>query len=103
MRDSRNHREIIRPSHQGHDTEITEFQSNTLNTLNNIDGIYTKEYHKQIGALCADCPIIICMGKGECAVIHSGWRGTKKHIIRHALELFSTPLGNIQIFIGPHI
>ena len=77
---------------------------------NNFDGLITsKKYNIILTIKIADCvPIYIYDSKTECyGLIHSGWKGTKDHIIINALDIFLNTVGSILkdiiIFIGPHI
>jgi polyphenol oxidase len=98
------HPDIIRPTHQAHGVEIHEVTNKNKNTpFSEVDGIYTRSPDIMIGSLCADCPIIVLMGDGECATLHSGWRGTQLHIVQIWVEKFSTPRENIRAYIWPHI
>ena len=95
---------IIRPYPQVHGTDIREFIGIDDLPFRNIDGIYTRVEDVAIGWLCADCPILLFLGKGEVAAIHSGWRGTKANIVKNAISFFtSTQKEDIKVFIGPHI
>jgi polyphenol oxidase len=95
---------IIRPYHQVHGTDIGEYFGNGDAPFMNVDGIYTKVPGVAIGWLCADCPILLFLWKGEVAAIHSGWKGTKANIVEHAISFFqNTARNEIQVFIWPHI
>lgn len=76
----------------------------------NVDGLITsKKYDIILTTKVADCvPIYIYDLKNDLyGLIHSGWKGTKNHIIKNALEIFFNQVDsdpkNIKIFIGPHI
>ena len=76
----------------------------------NVDGLITsEEYNIILTIKVADCvPIYMYDPKTRCyGLIHSGWKGTKNHIIKNAFEIFfnisnSNPQ-DLIIFIGPHI
>ena len=76
----------------------------------NIDGLITSKKHNIILTIkVADCvPIYIYDPiKKYYGLIHSGWRGTRDHIIINAIQTFfdiakSDPK-NLILFIGPHI
>lgn len=96
--------EIIRPMCQIHKTNIHEITSENKDIpFSEYDGIYTTVSDITIASLCADCPVIILMGSGECATLHSGWRGTKEHIVDDWVKRFHTPREDIQVYIWPHI
>lgn len=81
FRERTTHSEIIRPEKQDHGTMIHTITSENIHTpFSHIDGVYTREKGIPIGSLGADCPTIVLMGDGECATLHSGWRGTKAQI-----------------------
>tara|TARA_B100000945_G_scaffold310905_1_gene303406 strand:- start:894 stop:1523 length:630 start_codon:yes stop_codon:yes gene_type:complete len=76
----------------------------------NVDGLVTsKQYNITLTIKVADCvPIYIYDPKTDYyGLVHSGWRGTKKHIIKNALKIFfdiaNSNAKDIIIFIGPHI
>tara|TARA_B100000029_G_scaffold479028_1_gene525674 strand:+ start:100 stop:729 length:630 start_codon:yes stop_codon:yes gene_type:complete len=76
----------------------------------NCDGLITsKKYNVPLIIKIADCvPIYIYDTKTQYyGLLHSGWKGTKDHIIIKALEIFNNVsnllLENIKICIGPHI
>lgn len=95
---------IIRPYPQVHGTVVREYVGNDDVPFMSIDGIYTRVPGATIGCLCADCPILLFLWKGEIASVHSGWKGTKANIIAPALKRFeNTPRNEIQVFIWPHI
>ena len=79
-------------------------------TYDNFDGLITsKKYNITLTIKIADCvPIYIYDHKTKYyGLIHSGWRGTKEHIINNAIDLFfniaNSKSENITVFIGPHI
>ena len=93
------HRSIL----QVHGTDIHIFTEKKENFSTHADGVYTREKGIIIGAQCADCPIIILMWVSECAVIHSGWRGSRLHIGQKAVMMMTTDQENIRAYIWPHI
>ncbi|MET0072261.1 MAG: peptidoglycan editing factor PgeF [Candidatus Thiodiazotropha sp.] len=55
--------------------------------------------------LTADClPLLITdrMGREVCAV-HAGWRGLAAGVIENAIERFSSPAGELLVWLGPAI
>ena len=75
-----------------------------------VDGLITsKKYKLKLMTRVADCvPIYLHDFKNDYyGLIHSGWRGTKNHIILNALDIFKNKgfsnFKNIKVFIGPHI
>tara|TARA_B000000475_G_scaffold138043_1_gene111256 strand:+ start:648 stop:1277 length:630 start_codon:yes stop_codon:yes gene_type:complete len=76
----------------------------------NVDGLITsKQYNVILTIKVADCVPIYIYDPNTCyyALIHSGWKGTKDHIIKNAIELLFSIAGSdpkdIIVVIGPHI
>jgi len=76
----------------------------------NVDGLITSEKHNIILTIkVADCIPIYIYDPKTCyyGLIHSGWKGTKNHIIKNAFEILfniaNSDPNNIIVFIGPHI
>jgi len=73
------------------------------------DGFITNRNDIYIAVLLADCvPVILFDPNNKIiAVVHSGWRGTIKNIVGHAIDLmeseFQCKSENILIGIGPSI
>lgn len=83
-----------------HQKDIHEInQENRDISFSECDGIYTRSPGIIIATVCADCPVIILMGEGECASLHSGWRGTKVHIAHAGIERFTTSREDIRVYI----
>ena len=96
--------EMIQPGKQIHADHIhTITRENSHIRINDTDGLLTREYNLPIGVRCADCPVIILMGIGECAAIHSGWRGTQMHIVQKAVAMMGNDQQHIRAYIWPHI
>tara|TARA_A100001011_G_C14321789_1_gene851106 strand:- start:3020 stop:3643 length:624 start_codon:yes stop_codon:yes gene_type:complete len=79
-------------------------------SYDNTDGLVTlKKYKLKLMIKVADCvPIYLYDSKNQLyGLIHSGWRGTKNHIILNALEIFKkkgcSNFKDVKVFIGPHI
>jgi polyphenol oxidase len=79
-------------------------------TYDNVDGLVTcKKYNITLSIKVADCiPLYIFDPKTQFyGLIHSGWKGTKNHIIKNALRIFFNKANSnpkdIIILIGPHI
>ena len=79
-------------------------------SYDNTDGLVTlKKYKLKLMIKVADCvPIYLYDSKKQIyGLIHSGWRGTKNHIILNALEIFKkkgcSNFKDVKVFIGPHI
>jgi len=61
-----------------------------------------KSQEDAFGVLSADCAPVIIFSRQEnkAAILHSGWKGTAKNILKHALGKFSE-LEQVEIGIGP--
>ena len=92
--------EMVQPENQIHadSIHIVIRENNSLRPKD-VDGLVTREYDLPIGVRCADCPVIILMGSGECAAIHSGWRGTQLHIGQKAVAMMITRREEIRAYI----
>lgn len=58
--------------------------------------------------LCAaDCALVVLVGEGVFAVIHSGWKGTLARIagktLRKMVEVSGRNVSEVSAYIGPHI
>ena len=92
--------EMIQPESQIHaDTISIITRENSSIRMHDTDGLLTREYGLPIGVRCADCPVIILMGSGECAAIHSGWCGTRLHIGQKAVAMMATDREEIRAYI----
>ena len=76
----------------------------------NVDGLITYKKYKVILTIkVADCVPIYIYDPKTCyyGLIHSGWKGTKDHIIKNAIELLfniaHSDAKDIIVVIGPHI
>ena len=76
----------------------------------NVDGLITsKQYNVILTIKVADCVPIYIYDPKTCyyGLIHSGWKGTKNHIIKNAIELLfdiaNSDAKDIIVVIGPHI
>ena len=75
---------------------------------NNItaDGVITNRKDLCLGILTADCAPIIILGKENFGIIHAGWKGAFKDIIKNAVKIFNSrgeDSRKLNFFIGPHI
>lgn len=82
---------------------------NIKNLFLNCDGLITSLKNVSINLKTADCvPItIVDKDKTVVGVVHAGWRGTKKEIIKKAVKLinknFKIDPSNLIIKLGPSI
>ena len=64
------------------------------------DGLFSSHLKNPLSIKTADCLPIVVIGASGCALLHAGWRGIQKEIVK------SAQVKNIQphtFFIGPHI
>jgi len=77
--------------------------------LEGVDALLTQEKDTCIGVSTADCvPLILYDAQKKLsAVIHAGWRGTQKEIVRSVLKTmkkeFCSSLSDVRAIIGPSI
>ena len=75
----------------------------------NCDGIVSNlKYNIILSLSVADCPPVAMFDpvKGNYALVHSGWRGTRSKISNNALELISSKgseLKDVLVYLGPSI
>lgn len=106
-RDSRefNNKRVVtmKQVHSDNVVEVTE--ENIQDCYPDTDALITELNDVVLEARFADCvPIFIYDIKtNKRAIIHSGWRGTKKKIVKKVLELFKSDKENIFAEIGPCI
>ena len=72
------------------------------------DGLITSKHRVAVGVFTADCVPILIYDKylKRVSAVHSGWKGTLNSIVikaLHCLDKDKDHLGDIEIFIGPHI
>ena len=75
----------------------------------NFDGVATNlKFDTILSLSVADC-VPVCMTddiKGNFALVHSGWRGTKSKISKNAVDVLiekGSEIENIKIYLGPSI
>lgn len=100
-----------------HLVTFTDMHSNTAiiveqpwdaDKIVNADGMVTKNKNIVLGALCADCPLILFADEYSkvIGIAHAGWRGAKAGIIESTLDkmlLLGSEPENIVATIGPCI
>jgi len=73
------------------------------------DAMITKEKNIALGVLTADCLSVFLLDevKNVIAIVHSGWRGTKKAILKKTVyilkEIFQVEPKNLLAYFGPAI
>jgi YfiH family protein len=78
-------------------------------TIDDCDGLLTNDQNVTLVVRTADCLPISLIDKKHHAIglVHAGWRGLHKKIIRNAIGLmvgnFQTEPSDLHIEIGPHI
>lgn len=97
--------------HQQHGSIIHIVEEDNYKNLIGVDGdaIITKCLNISIGIFTADCVPIILVDKANkiTAVIHAGWKGTEKRIVKDVISHMVSKMGtdplNIIAAIGPSI
>jgi len=78
-------------------------------TIENCDALISNDPKVTLSVRVADClPISVIDEKSHSfGLIHAGWRGLEKEIIKKTIELMQKELkiknSDLKIFIGPHI
>lgn len=73
------------------------------------DGLITHEKNLILTVTAADClPIYFyCKNKNAIGLVHAGWRGIKKNIVKSAVDglvkNFGCSKNQINVYIGPHV
>ncbi len=72
------------------------------------DGVFTSKSLQSVWSASADCTPILIADRitGKVAAVHSGWRGTAKNIVSHAIALFlahGSKVENLLFAMGPAI
>lgn len=83
-------------------------QETTGQTINEADGLLTCDKNIFLSVLTADCmPVLIYdLNKEYVGIVHAGWRGIEKDILKKAIDMLSLKGGNsndIIIGVGPCI
>ncbi len=94
---------------QSHSNKIIQLnKKQTATKIGSADGIFTSLDKNAIGILTADCvPIMLASkcGKFIC-IVHGGWKGLYKNIIKNAVNIFKKndiKISEIICAIGPSI
>jgi len=94
---------------QVHDNKIRIINSNSLNNIEDYDGLITNLPGKVLCTCYADCVPLLFFDpvQGVIASVHSGWKGTIKFIGRETVlkmvNEYNCNLGDILVGIGPAI
>ena len=100
---------ILNLVNQEHGNKIINLQKkNNKLKIGNADGIFTSLSNNAIGILTADCAPIIFSSKCSnfICIVHGGWKGLYKNIIKKAVNLFkknNIKSDNIICAVGPCI
>lgn len=88
---------------QVHGIEI--IAAETVSSLQNADGAYTKSQNVVCVTMTADClPVLLCDIQGTVvAAVHAGWRGLCDGVIEAALDKMAIPACEILAWLGPAI
>lgn len=87
---------------QVHGNKVIELpQSNEIE----VDGTFTSAPGVVCAVRTADClPIVFTNSLGtKVGIVHAGWRGLHKEIIKEMVHKLSVPLDSIYVWIGPAI
>lgn len=88
---------------------VRVFKSDSGKIIENCDGLITNDSTITLVVKTADClPISIVDSENKAiGLVHAGWRGLQKEIIKNAINLMVKEFGsipsNLKIEIGPHI
>ncbi len=94
---------------QIHSNSVKIINNSFINEIKDCDGLITSKRKIPLMTMAADCAPILIYDKEKKVVsaVHSGRVGTKKEIVKTALELFikeySSKVENILIAVGPSI
>ncbi|OKY25744.1 peptidoglycan editing factor PgeF [Thalassotalea sp. PP2-459] len=91
---------------------LEQVHSNKVVTINSVsdkpliaDAMVTRQKNIALAIMTADClPILISDKHGkEVAAIHAGWRPLAANIIANTLNELSSPIADLQVWLGPCI
>jgi len=83
--------------------------SNANSFISNCDGLITDDKNIFLCIFTADCMPVFMAAKNKTAVslVHAGWRGLAKGILKNAIlsfdKYFNIKPKEIDVYIGPHI
>ncbi len=89
---------------QTHSTRVATLGSTgQFNT--DVDAAITREPGRIAVVMTADClPVLICNRQGsEVAAVHAGWRGLVDGVLQTTLDAMTSPVDELQAWIGPAI
>ncbi len=94
---------------QIHSNNVKIVKNSFINEMQNCDGIITSKRKIPLMTMAADCTPVLIYDKEKrvIAAVHSGREGTKKEIVKNALELFVKEFGSnikdIAVAVGASI
>lgn len=94
---------------QEHTSIIKKVTLDNVNDIDVADGMITNIKGIGLATKVADCQAIFLYDQGKKVIgnIHSGWRGTIKHIVKSAIDImindYNCDIKNIKVFINPSI
>lgn len=93
---------------QVHGANIVEVTNDSSLLIEDADGLVTAQKNLLLEVHVADCvPILFVDPEAHiCAAVHAGWKGTRSHIVKNAVEqmvLLGADVTHIYASIGPHI
>lgn len=94
---------------QEHTSIIKKVTLDNVNDIDVADGMITNIKGIGLATKVADCQAIFLYDPVNAVIgnIHSGWRGTIKHIVKNAIDIminnYDCDIKNIKVFINPSI
>ena len=93
---------------QEHGNRVVWVDESNRNGHAVADGLLTRSKNIRIGIRTADCVPVLLYDPvaGIAGAVHSGWRGTAKHVVQHAVSEIVRAGGDVRTIvatIGPHI
>ena len=74
-------------------------------SIQGVDGVYTRSSNLALSIMTADCmPIILASNNGkEIAAVHAGWRGLCRGVLEESIKHFHSSLDKVTAWIAPCI
>ena len=90
---------------QVHGTQIKQVVKRNSESIQGVDGVYTRISNLALSIMTADCmPIILASNNGkEIAAVHAGWRGLCRGVLEESIKHFHSSLDKVTAWIAPCI